>query len=60
MSLTLLLKFCLPQLYNLDNPSVFAVIKKKKKIGLDFHFSPILFFLLQICAWWLYVVSTQR
>ena len=60
MSLTLLLKFCLPQLYNLDNPSVFAVILMKRKIGLDFHFSPILFFLLQICARWLYVVSTQR
>lgn len=44
MSLTLLLKFCLPQLYNLDNPSVFAVILMKRKIGLDFHFSPILFF----------------
>ena len=44
MSLTLLLKFCLLQLYNLDNLSVFAVILIKRKIGVDFHISPILFF----------------
>ena len=39
MSLTVLLKVCLSQLYNLDSSSDLAVILIKRTIGLDFHCS---------------------